>query len=317
MSRISLLTGLLAVSSIAFAETRIFITGPSGEEAPTPIVISSVDPDDYTVVLRFWLEDTVSAGLGPLRTVQAKVPCEAAPLGGNGGAVFHDVSGPTACGAVSPCANVDDPDWVWIDGIGLPSTWPGECPCGMDPCQRPTFGHSALLPMYAVDVIEPVYVGEVAYTASLDARGDWGVTALNPDLGQGGDTFLRAEPFANIPFTFADPMAIISIPVAECFDGVQCIGELTKYECLVEQSGVSWEPLYGDIFPLGNPNGTIDFDDVLCVLNGFANAADCPPADIIGFVGACPPENTNGIDFDDILSALDAFAGNPACTLCP
>lgn len=317
MSRISLLAGVLVVSFSAFAETRVFFIGPNGEEEPTPIVISSVDPDDYTVVLRLWLEDTVSAGLGPMRVYSMTFPCDASPLGASSGTVAHDIDGPTACGALSPCEDLTDPTYPFAPGTALPGGGTADCDC-VPSCILPRSSCTAIFPSGAVDVVEPAYIAELTYTASLDARGEWGVTIVNPDVGRGGNSYIRSEPLGNILFDFADPMAIISIPVAECFDGVQCLGELTKYECLVEQSGLSWdEHVYGDVFPIGNPNGVVDFDDILCILNGFANEEDCPAGDIIGSVFECPPGNTNGIDFDDILFALDAFAGNPACTLCP
>lgn len=56
----------------------------------------------------------------------------------------------------------------------------------------------------------------------------------------------------------------------------------------------------------------VNFDDVLCALNGFARTAECPCADIAGAVETpCVP---NGIiDFDDILAILNAFAGASTC----
>ena len=57
-------------------------------------------------------------------------------------------------------------------------------------------------------------------------------------------------------------------------------------------------------------NGAVDFDDILCVLNGFAGNFDVCPFDAVDIV----PCNGNAvIDFDDILAALEAFAGNPPC----
>jgi hypothetical protein len=60
-----------------------------------------------------------------------------------------------------------------------------------------------------------------------------------------------------------------------------------------------------------------NLDDILCVLDGFANYPDCPASDIY------PPCSGNGnIDLDDILAVLEAFAGNNPCfiqcdTPCP
>ncbi len=65
-------------------------------------------------------------------------------------------------------------------------------------------------------------------------------------------------------------------------------------------------PCYGDIFPPGG-NGTADIDDLLCLLAGFANFADCSAGDIVPCAG-------NGIiDIDDVLGGLIAFTGNSIC----
>lgn len=56
----------------------------------------------------------------------------------------------------------------------------------------------------------------------------------------------------------------------------------------------------------------VDFDDIVCALNGFTNAADCPCADVFG-EGATPCEPNGTINFDDVLAILDAFAGVFAC----
>jgi len=53
--------------------------------------------------------------------------------------------------------------------------------------------------------------------------------------------------------------------------------------------------------------GIIDVDDILCLLDGFANLLLCPKADIA-------PCSGNGlVDVDDILAVLDAFSGKPMC----
>ena len=68
--------------------------------------------------------------------------------------------------------------------------------------------------------------------------------------------------------------------------------------------------LFGDVAPT---IGVIDFDDILCILDGFGDIAACPQGDIVGISSTCPPFEPNGIDFDDVLAALDAFGGNPLC----
>ena len=59
---------------------------------------------------------------------------------------------------------------------------------------------------------------------------------------------------------------------------------------------------FGDVTNSGPP---VDFDDIICLLDGFAGSSSCTlySNDLVGFV-------PNGvIDFDDILATLDAFAG--------
>jgi len=64
--------------------------------------------------------------------------------------------------------------------------------------------------------------------------------------------------------------------------------------------------LYGDTYPTGG-NCAVDLDDIICVLDGFANRNDCPDADIVGCGG-------NGVvDIDDIIAVLDAFTSAFRC----
>lgn len=74
------------------------------------------------------------------------------------------------------------------------------------------------------------------------------------------------------------------------------------------------EGLFCDHDPVayGNVNGTgptqPNLDDILCVLQGFANYAACPNANIAPCVGAPPT-----ITIDDILAILAAFSGGNPC----
>jgi hypothetical protein len=61
--------------------------------------------------------------------------------------------------------------------------------------------------------------------------------------------------------------------------------------------------LYGDLYPEPGGDCDVSFDDILCVLNGFAQADLCPDADLF------PCGGDGDINLDDILAALDAFAG--------
>jgi hypothetical protein len=70
--------------------------------------------------------------------------------------------------------------------------------------------------------------------------------------------------------------------------------------------------LYADIFPKPDGDGNVDLDDILKVLDGFADPIMHPNADIY----PCVPDGE--INLDDILAVLDAFAGFPACPdYCP
>lgn len=64
--------------------------------------------------------------------------------------------------------------------------------------------------------------------------------------------------------------------------------------------------LYGDLAPPGG-DGSVNLDDLLCVLNGFASFEACPPGDI------APCFGDGIIDLDDMLAVLSAFSGNYRC----
>jgi len=67
--------------------------------------------------------------------------------------------------------------------------------------------------------------------------------------------------------------------------------------------------LYGDVVPQSAPVGNcvVDLDDLLCVLDGFADPATCPGADL------SPCGGDARVDLDDILAELDAFTGVYHC----
>lgn len=78
---------------------------------------------------------------------------------------------------------------------------------------------------------------------------------------------------------------------------VQCIAGTCVFSC----TG------FGNV----NCSGPINLDDILCVLGGFANYADCPNGDI-------SPCGGNGIiNLDDILASLNAFGGQNPCGCMP
>ncbi|MCH8252761.1 MAG: hypothetical protein IID36_09955 [Planctomycetes bacterium] len=183
-------------------------------------------PDDVTiapgatVVIQLWLEDTVSAGLGPLRSYQMATNCDALPIGETTGFISHNPSPsapPIACAdGGSPCVDQDNPDWVFAPVIGVSAENAGPCPD-----LPPRAGGAAVQIEDSQDVTDARYLTEAAYTASADASGDFGVTIQSPDLGDQGHSFLRAMNAANILFLFDDPGAVIHVVVDLCA-GVDC-----------------------------------------------------------------------------------------------
>ncbi|MEK6676877.1 MAG: hypothetical protein AABZ47_14630 [Planctomycetota bacterium] len=65
--------------------------------------------------------------------------------------------------------------------------------------------------------------------------------------------------------------------------------------------------LYGELQPPGG-NCLVDVDDLICLLQGFANMLDCPGSDLY------PCDGGDGIvDVDDLIAELAAFAGDYFC----
>lgn len=71
-----------------------------------------------------------------------------------------------------------------------------------------------------------------------------------------------------------------------------------------EVAGGDCDCIYGDV----NCSGLVNIDDILCVLNGFANFASCPNGDL------APCQGNDFINLDDILAVLGAFAGQNPCS---
>ncbi|MCH8253642.1 MAG: hypothetical protein IID36_14440, partial [Planctomycetes bacterium] len=105
---------------------------------------------------------------------------------------------------------------------------------------------------------------------------------------------------------FQLPAAWGSVPV-----GDEEVIPNSEYVIVVERTDEAESPpvsvttwLWADT---NNSGGQVDFDDILCVLEGFAG----------NFAGACSYFGSdlegsvpdNGIDFDDVLGALEAFSG--------
>ena len=355
------LVSLLATA--AYGQTEFRMGGSVADAMAGNNIIVGSAGGNVTVILI--VTDTDAAGLGPVRSFQFALTCDATPLRGAAGTVTHDLQGTTACGVYqpfvpgnpdecvagfcvdggnacfvdfqcpgipdiplfnpSPCIDTTNPDHIFAAvGGGVAGVNSGPCPGGLPRGGGATFEGSDAQPCGPG---QACYVMELSYAISLDAVGDHGLTAQNPDMGMGGDSFVHAEPLANIPFAWFDPGAIIRIPAGACCGGNGCIADgINEAQC--DALGGSFSAgavcntqcLYGDItsvFGLCEPDCTgeesdIDFDDILCALNGFASFEDCPCADVFG--GIATPCVPNGIiDFDDVLAVLDAHTGNPTC----
>jgi len=88
--------------------------------------------------------------------------------------------------------------------------------------------------------------------------------------------------------------------------GVMTGGEFSMSGGIVAVVSCGVCQLYGDPYPTGG-NCLVDLDDIFCVLDGFAESADCPAADLH------PCGGNSIIDLDDIFAVLDAFAAYYAC----
>lgn len=91
-----------------------------------------------------------------------------------------------------------------------------------------------------------------------------------------------------------------------CDDGDPCT-EVDACE-LGSCVGTQVVRLFGDIMPSGG-DGVSDVDDLLCVLAGIANFADCSDGDLMPCV-----TGDGVIDVDDLLAELGCFASNYACS---
>lgn len=62
---------------------------------------------------------------------------------------------------------------------------------------------------------------------------------------------------------------------------------------------------------------TPNLDDILCVLSGFSNFANCPNGDLAPTTGPLACQGNDLINLDDILAVLGAFAGQDPCGCVP
>ena len=132
--------------------------------------------------------------------------------------------------------------------------------------------------------------GQAAWTGPA---GNWGTTLVDlSTLVTGGETLEVRFDFGKDGCTGNDGWYVDDFEVFHC----PCAGVV-----------------YGDVYPLGG-NGIVDLDDILCVLDDFADSDTCEGDGDIKGGGGTPCEPNGVIDLDDILAVLDAFGGIYACS---
>jgi len=122
-------------------------------------------------------------------------------------------------------------------------------------------------------------------------------------------TDLRDE--FNNPLPFNPQHAVVTVgDGTPCDDGQPCtLNDICSSSKCVGTYQASY---YGDIVVQPGGDGYPDITDILCALDGFRNAADCPQADI------APCGGDGIIDVGDVLAVVDGFAGTFACPApCP
>ena len=275
-----------------------------------------------TVTFDVFVEDTVSAGLGPLKLYQITVPCVASPIGMTSGSVDHDPSPgvpQVSCGnGLSPCIDINNPDWVFAGVAAVDLVNQGDCGAETDPI----FTSVVFSASDSQDVTDPKYLGEVAYTASMDASGSFRV-----DLQAIGDqSWLKTPESVLIPFVVDDPGALIQVVGdADCDgDGIPDAEETDPAEMDCDGDGTcngdeiancppkdpSCADCSGNGVPDGceadcNSNGAADSCDIMAGTSEDCNLNDIPDECDIA-QGGSQDINENGIPDECALIGLTA-----------
>jgi hypothetical protein len=117
-------------------------------------------------------------------------------------------------------------------------------------------------------------------------------------------TYIRNDG-ETLPFNAEHALLTVSQTATACNDGQPCtVNDLCGNAVCAGTYQVSY---YGDIVVQPGDDGVPDITDVLCVLDGFRNAADCANGDI------APCGGDGAIDVGDVLAILDGFQGIFPC----
>ena len=220
----------------------------------------------------------------------------------------------------SPCINQDNPDHIFFGVAFVPAVNLGPCPGGLPR------GGAAVNDAADTTGCGPgqgCYVIEYNFAISADATGDWGVTIENPDTGEGGDSFIRAEPLANILFSYNDPGAIIHIGEcaqdSDCDDGNVCTDDTCDVDanCVFTNNTASCDD--GDPCTVGDTcgggacqpgGGALDCDDG----NGCTDDSCDPATGCVNANNTAPCDDGNPCTVDDTCGGGACISGlGPDC----
>lgn len=162
---------------------------------PDEVTINSGD----SITIQVFLENVAPT---LLRAYQAEFP-QFAP-GGVVGTLEHDASGP------SPVVDLENSDYVFAGEVAIPA---------VDEGPPPRLGSAIVFASNSVPVTDPKYLGELVYTASVDAGSVFTLEPQNIPLG----TFLRnsESPPGDIPFTAVGSVITViqCVMDGDCNDG--------------------------------------------------------------------------------------------------
>jgi hypothetical protein len=201
------------------------------------------------------------------------------------------------CGGVCPpceCLTDDEClDTLYCNGVETCSE-SGQCTAGADPCTDPDLpfcveeSDSCIQCLTGGDCDDGLFCTGVE-TCDVNGSCQPGTDpCTDPD-----------EPICDA----ASGTCVQCLVDADCDDDDDCTVEV----CNHSPAGCEYTSLvilFADVIV----NQIVDLNDLLCVIAGFSNSADCPGGDIMPCSG---PDGQ--IDIGDILGALAAFEGSPSC----
>ena len=143
----------------------VVLVGSVSAEVIMRLVPAEVDlPPGESVTFQVMLEADPAQFV---RAYTVELPCSA--TGGAFGSVHFSAA------LVDP----SNPDYVFAGVQSIPAVDQGDCPDG----EGPRLGAVTLFVGDGANVIDPVYLGEFTYTASIDAAGDFQIAIIEGGVG--------------------------------------------------------------------------------------------------------------------------------------